>query len=322
MRKLIIICLLLIVSFNTYAGSIDADLLTDDNAWVFIGTVNDYTVIYEEENYPDTEYNLVLTPTKKIKGEVNIGKSIEFTEVRTGKTKLQKNTEYLFGYLMDNLYVWELEKKEDLFDWEKDDYNEKSIILKERHNDSISQCMQDLLNTGGFERAEEERQTLGQQITLIEFLGENIKIADKIVISFNENRFEANKEEFLKLAEEIKITNVKNDLIQDAYNENALENILYIQANREDDTSYQGAFAAVTEYGEVDRYGMFMSRIMCVDYQMSIDDLSKLYSLLPDEIKPEIQVTEEKISFNILIYLFAGVSLIAVLIIIIYKRGR
>lgn len=320
MRKLIIICLLLIVSFNTYAGSIDADLLTDDNAWVFIGTVNDYTVIYEEENYPDTEYNLVLTPTKKIKGEVNIGKSIEFTEVRTGKIKLQKNNEYLFGYLRDNLYIWELEKRENLFDWEKDDFKDESIILKERHNDSISQCMQDLLNTGGFERAETERMTLGKQISLTEFLGENIKSADKIRISFNNERFETDKEEFLHLAEEIKITNVKNELIRDAYNENPFENILYIEGLREDDTSYFGAFAAITEYGEVDKYGVFMSRLMCVDYQMKTDDLNKLYSLLPEEIRPEISVSEEKASPNILVYVFAGVSLVVLLIIILYIK--
>lgn len=153
--SLFVMCVIPLIAF---AGSIDVDLVYDDEALVFIGSVDDYIITYEEDDYPNTEYSLTVTPNEKIKGDVEVDKPMNFEKVSIGGLKLQKNTNYLFGYLPQELYIWELESYNDLFDWEKDDYTEKSIILKERHNDTISGGMQQKLNDGSFTRAEKERQ--------------------------------------------------------------------------------------------------------------------------------------------------------------------
>ncbi len=173
MKKIIYIIFSLliihIISLTAFAGSIDIDLINNDDALVFIGSVDDYTITDEEEDYPNTEYSVKITPCKKIKGNVVTDKAMNFDKVRTGKLKLQKNTNYLFGYMSDELYIWELEYYEGLFDWELDDYTKDSIILKERHNDTISGGMQKLLNEGAFELAEKERQNHKEQIASIDF---------------------------------------------------------------------------------------------------------------------------------------------------------
>lgn len=152
--SLFVMCVIPLIAF---AGSIDVDLVYDDEALVFIGSVGKFTITDEEEDYPNTEYSLTVTPNEKIKGDLIVGKSMDFEKVSTGKIRLQKNTNYLFGYMKDVLYIWELESYNDLFDWELDDYTEESIILKERHNNTISGGMQRKLNDGSFTRAEEER---------------------------------------------------------------------------------------------------------------------------------------------------------------------
>ena len=176
MKKIIsligIIAIMLLTTLTAFAGSIDVDLVADDEALVFIGTIDDYEITDEEEDYPSTEFTLTLTPNQKIKGDVQIGESMSFEKVRTGSLKLQKGTKYLFGYMMDKLNIWELESYDNLFDWELDDYSNESIILKERHNNSIAEGMQDFLNEGVFERAEIERQDIGNQISFMEFLHE------------------------------------------------------------------------------------------------------------------------------------------------------
>jgi len=164
MKKIVIIALLTtIINISAFAGSIDVDLLADDEALVFIGSVDEFTITYEEKNYPNTEYSLSITPTEKIKGDVIIGKPMHFENVGTGKIKLEKETNYLFGHLTDELYIWELDEYNSLFEWETDRYTEDSIILKERHNDSISGGMQKLLNDNSFVLAEQKRKNTNTQ---------------------------------------------------------------------------------------------------------------------------------------------------------------
>ena len=164
MKKTAAVIIMLFVFFPTaFAGSIDMDLLNDDSSLVFIGSVDNYVITHEEQNYPDTEYTLTVTPTKKLKGVLTIGKPTEYKGVHTGKLKLEKNTSYLFGYMKNKLYVWELDEYNNLFDWEIDRYNEDSIILKERHNDSITQGMQKLLNDNSFVLAEQKLQSENEQ---------------------------------------------------------------------------------------------------------------------------------------------------------------
>ncbi len=166
MKKTTFVITLLFIIFSTaFAGSIDVELLADNEALVFIGCVDDYTVTYEEPNYPNTEYSVTITPHKKLKGDVTTYKSMYFENVETGKIKLKEGTSYLFGYLKNKLYLWELDEYNNLFDWEIGKYTKDSIILKERHNDSISGGMQKLLNDNSFVLAEQKRQSTNKQIT-------------------------------------------------------------------------------------------------------------------------------------------------------------
>ena len=152
-----IILIIFIFSLTSHAGSIDVELLYDDEAMVFVGRIDDFTVTYEEQNYLDTIYNITLTPTVKIKGDVVLNEALSFQEVSTWGLKLEKEKEYFFGKLKDELYIWELDSYRNLFDWEKDDYKEDDLILKERHNGSIEGGIQKFLNDGSFYEAEKKR---------------------------------------------------------------------------------------------------------------------------------------------------------------------
>lgn len=160
MKKIVSILMVLVVclsmSMVCFAGDTDRALLVEDDALVFIGKVEDFVITDEEDDYPSTEYTITLTPIKKIKGEVVLDKSVKYENVRTGKLKLKNDTEYLFGYFKE-LVVWELDSYDNLLSWETDKYSKDSIILKERHNNSIDTSMQELLNDNSFEKAEQER---------------------------------------------------------------------------------------------------------------------------------------------------------------------
>ncbi|MBR3933245.1 MAG: hypothetical protein IKJ68_04990 [Clostridia bacterium] len=102
------------------------------------------------------------------------------------------------------------------------------------------------------------------------------------------------KDKFFEVAEDIMITNVKDDILYDAkQNSNstdAYKTVLYVELlDANDKCVYYGA---VSRYGEVDYYGLFMSRLMNKDYEMKTEDLSKLYSLLPYDVQKEIKLPE------------------------------
>ncbi|MBE7020935.1 MAG: hypothetical protein E7411_05855 [Ruminococcaceae bacterium] len=296
----VILCVLL-SAVTTQAGSIDTDISFYDDALLFIGSVDDYVITDNSPDYPDTEYSLTLTPVKKIKGDVVPGEKLSFENVHSGKLKLKKNSNYLFGCLKNQLYIWELEYYENLFDWERDDYHKDSIILKDRHNDSISGGMQKMLREGVFEKAEAERLDIGNKKPLLEY-AKNISRADKIRFTINGESTYVDKESFLEIAKNINITNIKNRTVENSLSGELYENILYIDALNEADSSFEGVFIAVTPKGEVDRYNMIMSSLMTADYEMDKSDLQKLYSLLPDNIVYKLKKTGviglDKASFN------------------------
>ena len=318
-KKAIVLSALImfIISLTVFAGSIDVELAYVDEALVFIGSVDDYKITHEEDDYINTEYSLTVTPVRKIKGEVEVNKPISFEKVNGGGLKLQKDTNYLFGYLPDQLYIWELETYNDLFDWELDDYTDASIILKERHNDTISEGMQDFLNNGVFERAEKERQDIGKQISFVEFLSEDIKTCEKIVFSFKNTQFEVAKEKFLEVADEIYITNVKNETVYDT----DFDDILFIMGVKGDSTTMGEAYGAITPLGEVDRYGQFMSRLMAVDYKMEIKDVKKLYGLFPKNLEDQLPDLGVNGGINTIYYIVFAAVVLAVIIFAVKKKG-
>lgn len=312
----VILCVLL-SAVTTQAGSIDTDISFYDDALLFIGTVDDYVITDNSHNYPDTEYSLTLTVVKKIKGDVVPGEKLSFKNVHSGKLKLKKKLNYLFGCLNNQLYIWELEYYDNLFDWERDDYHKDSIILKDRHNDSISGGMQKMLREGVFEKAEAERLDIGNKKPLLEY-AKNISRADKIRFTINGESTYVDKESFLEIAKNINITNIKNRTVENSLSGELYENILYIDALNEADSSFEGVFIAVTPKGEVDRYNMIMSSLMTADYEMDKSDLQKLYSLLPDNIVYKLKKTGviglDKASFNPL-WVILPLALIGIILI-------
>ena len=90
------------------------------------------------------------------------------------------------------------------------------------------------------------------------------------------------------------ITNDKNDILQDTKPHSSItdayKTVLYVELLDANDKCVY--FGAVSRHGEVDHYGLFMSRLMNKDYEMKTEDLSKLYSLLPDEVQKKIITTE------------------------------
>ena len=90
------------------------------------------------------------------------------------------------------------------------------------------------------------------------------------------------------------ITNVKNkqlhDMVAKPKQPDPYKTNLYIELlDSNDQLVYYGA---VSRFGEVDRYGLFMGRLMEKDYEMKTEDLSKLYSLLPVDVQKEIKLPE------------------------------
>ena len=77
MKRLIsligVIAILLTMSVSVFAGSVPEDLLQEDTAKVFLGTVENYTT-KDIPSAPYTEIDSVeVIPTEKIKGDVEIG---------------------------------------------------------------------------------------------------------------------------------------------------------------------------------------------------------------------------------------------------------
>ena len=285
MKKLLCVIslavILLTMSVSVFAGSIPESLLGEDGAEVFIGRVED--VKFKEET--DT---VDVIPTVKIKGEVEIGKKETYTRYDS-VLMLEKGKEYLFGYIDENnFYAYEIKSRD-----------EKSIKLVDSDKYDMTKRLEDYLNEGAFAMAEQERSTIGNQISFAEFLYKKPSLSssdvEKVSLRIQDNVCVIDKDKFFEVAEDIMVTNVKNDILYDTKQNpdstDAYKTVLYVELlDANDKTVYYGA---VSRYGEVDYYGLFMSRLMNKDYEMRPEDLAKLYSLLPAEAQKEIELPED-----------------------------
>ena len=285
MKKLLCVIslavILLTMPVSVLAGDIPESLLSEDGAEVFIGRVED--VKFKEEI--DT---VDVIPTVKIKGEVEIGKKETYTRYDS-VLMLEKGKEYLFGYIDENnFYAYEIKSRD-----------EKSIKLVDSDKYDMTKRLEDYLNEGAFAMAEQERSTIGNQISFAEFLYKKPSLSssdvEKVSLRIQDNVCVIDKDKFFEVAEDIMVTNVKNDILYDTKQNpdstDAYKTVLYVELlDAYDKTVYYGA---VSRYGEVDYYGLFMSRLMNKDYEMRPEDLAKLYSLLPDEAQKEIELPED-----------------------------
>ncbi len=283
MKKIIsfvvIITIMLSMTLTAFAGDVPEALGYEDEAQIFIGTLKDFKI--DNSSSPKVQDVQVIT-THKIKGDVPINELQTYELCYFGKVTPEKDTEYLFGWLADNsVWVYAIES-----------YDEKNIKLQ--ITDEFAERIQDYLDEGLYARLEHERATLGTQISLAEFLypkpmaGSNIK---KVTLRYQDELQEVDIDEFEKVAKEIMIANAKNSILHESGKEDAYKTVLYIELL--DKNEQLVSMAAVSRFGEVDRYGLMMSRLMQKDYEMKTKDLQKLYSLFPKNIQKNIVAPEE-----------------------------
>ncbi|MBQ7008571.1 MAG: hypothetical protein IJN05_05065 [Ruminococcus sp.] len=284
MKKIIsfvgIITIMLSITFTAFAGDIPEALGYEDEAQIFIGTLKDFKI--DNSSSPKVQDVQVL-PTRKIKGEVPINELQIYEECYFETAIPEKDKEYLFGWLGDNsVWVYAIES-----------YNDKEIKLK-INGDEFAERIQDSLDSGLYARLEHERATLGTQISFAEFLfakpltSSNVK---KVTLRYQDELHEVDVDEFEKVAKEIMIANAKNSALYESGKEDAYKTVLYIELL--DENEQLVSMAAVSRFGEVDRYGLMMSRLMQKDYEMKTKDLQKLYSLFPKDIQKNIVAPEE-----------------------------
>ena len=280
MKKIIsllgIIAIILSMTLTAFAGDVPEALSYEDDAKIFIGTLKDFKLDSDKPKVLDVQ----VLPTRKIKGDVEINELQTYKMCHFGKL-VQKEKEYLFGWLSDDS-VWA---------YEIISYNEKEIKIETY--DEFAKRIQDYLDEGLYTRAEQERATIGQQISLAEFLNAK-QISDatvkKVTLRYQDELHEVDVDEFEKLSKEIMIANAKNSILYEEGKDDAYKTVLYIELLDEDEQLV--SMAAVSRFGEVDRYGLMMSRLMEKDYEMKTEDLQKLYSLFPKDVQKNIVAPE------------------------------
>ena len=312
MKKLICIVgvfiTILTMTITVFAGSIPEDLLHSDDAKLYIGTVEGFS--YEE--IPSSPYIKVITlavkPIEHIKGDVEIGKTITYKDTNI-YMNLVEGKDYLIAYLdQHNIYAYEIKSKT----------NDKVTLVDSNDYDMV-QRLEEYLNDGLYADAEKERSTIGLEVTLSEYMEAKIDIAEKVSFNIGGKKYNIDKDEFFKLADEIKVENVKNDVLQQTdYGENSWqENMIFITVDlKEGHTVYKGdspfAIAAISKYGEVSHNAVQMSLLPSKDYQMEIEDVAKLYKLLPLEVSAKYvePTVEEKTELNNRNNIIAGASVL------------
>ena len=119
------------------------------------------------------------------------------------------------------------------------------------------------------------------------FSDSNVK---KVTLRYQDELHEVDVDKFEKIAKEIMIVNAKNVALYEDGKEDAYKTVLYIELL--DENEQLVSMAAVSRFGEVDRYGLMMSRLMNKDYEMKTEDLQKLYSLFPRDVQKNIVAPE------------------------------
>ena len=271
-----IIAIILSMTLTAFAGDVPEALSYEDDAKIFIGTLKDFKLDSDKPKVLDVQ----VLPTRKIKGDVEINELQTYNMCHFGKL-VQKDKEYLFGWLSDDS-VWA---------YEIISYDEKEIKIETY--DEFAKRIQDYLDEGLYTRAEQERATIGQQISLAEFLNAKLisnATVKKVTLRYQDELHEVDVDEFEKLSKEIMIANAKNSILYEEGKDDAYKTVLYIELL--DENEQLVSMAAVSRFGEVDRYGLMMSRLMQKDYEMKKEDLQKLYSLFPKDVQKNIVAPE------------------------------
>ncbi len=150
MKKIVsligVIAILLTMSVSVFAGDVPESLIYEDTAKVFLGTVENHT----RKDIPSAPYteidSIEVVPTEKIKGDVEIGVKQTFTRCYS-TIEFKPGVEYLFGWFdNENVYIYEIESREG---------NQFKLVGSDGAN--MTKRLEDGLNNGSYEKAEQER---------------------------------------------------------------------------------------------------------------------------------------------------------------------
>ncbi|MBR5153065.1 MAG: hypothetical protein IKW60_06045 [Clostridia bacterium] len=282
--------ILLTMAIPVFAGSIPEDLLSDDNAKLYIGRVDGRTTL-AESTIPYEENKVIyidITPVYKYKGDVELGMLMQYKKNNFGSFIPEKDGEYLFGYIDENnFYIYEIASRD-----------ENSIKLVDADKYDMTKRLEDYINAGAFAMAEEERLTLGKEISFTEYLYQNPSLSssavEKVTFRYQDELYQVDKDKFFQIAEEIMVTGAKNTMLYETKTDSKTpmpyETVLYIELLDADDKPVY--FSAVSRFGEVDTYALFMSRLMQKDYEMKPEDVQKLYTLFPTDVQKKLKTPE------------------------------
>lgn len=274
MKKIVSsVCLILIIlsmKFTAYAGSIPEDLLHNDGAQIFFAEV----LSYHGENSTVT-----VSPVKKIKGEVATGTQQHYDNANTvGDFKVRNGNVYLFTYFDAN-------NPTEIF--EVTSYDTSTLKIKNTTGDMWKR-FEEYLNDGKYEKAEQDRinrinaklTEVGDEITLTAITETNNEKCDKVEFGvFGKNkRYEIDKSEFYRLADDIRLIDVENVLVMEP------EGGLVIRCSEGTD---------IREVIVYDNCKVAGSRVMMYsaptgDYIIKAEDFNKLLSLLPEDAQTKL----------------------------------
>jgi len=287
MKKIIfsLMFFIILLSFNSFAGSIPEDLLHSDEAQIFFGEVITYNP--NKEN-PDIE----IVPTEAIKGNVNVGTNQIYYNTNTiGDFKVKEGQIYLFTYFDEH-------NPTDIF--EVTTYDTSTLELKNVEGDMWKR-FEKYLNEGRYLDAEHSRidrhnekiSVEGEDVDFIEFLGVTEENVREITILYDGNVYTPDVADFYNAIRDIKLRDIE-DVVFDS-NE-AISNGMYISINGNE------GYAYITNDCKVDKYTVYFSRLPYGAHTIKFDDFAKLKSFtVSDEEKANLPVYEQKDGRKIII---------------------
>jgi len=173
MKKLIgligMIAILISMSAQVFAGDVPEALIYEDTAKVFLGTVENCT----RKEIPSAPYTVIdsieVVPTEKIKGDVEIGVKQTFTRCYS-TIEFKPGVEYLFGWFdNENVYIYEIESREG-----------NQFKLVDSDKDNMISRLEENLNNGLFEKAENERLARSEETVQQEISGSSVTDEEKV----------------------------------------------------------------------------------------------------------------------------------------------
>lgn len=313
MKKLIavfvVVSTLLLSCFPVLAGDIPEALSYEDDAKVFVGT------LLSCFDSPIGTKDVTVLPTVKIKGDVELGVDDTFEGCYFPNQEPEIGAEYFFGWLSNTeVYAYEIKSRTD---------NKITIHI----TDEFAERIQNYLDEGMYQQAEIERVNVGGKITFTELLGTDSAYVKSVTFSLNGTNYEVDAEAFYQFADSAVITDVKNGVLNRFGADDWEKDILYITLNLKENAN-GGGFAMVTKYGEVDCYTLTMSRLPECDYEMTEEDLAKLYAFLPEDVQRALyaqdtrQVAESSSDIVIWVGVIAGVVFACAAGVVLYRKKR